>query len=141
MTIHLLRMAVGIDDVEHLRRFQKSRMQTSEDGRLHIFTRNTPRRAAELLDGGSVYLIIRGYVRVRQRILGIERRTDNEGRGFCAIELDPTHVPTVLQARRPQQGWRYLESSDAPIDRPVASAADDDMPAALMAELRDLGLL
>lgn len=140
MTVHLLRMAVGIQDVAHLARVQADRRRGDPEGRLFTFTRNTPKRVAELTEGGSLYWIVRGYVRVRQPILGVERRTDEAGRSICALELDPAHVPTVLQARRPQQGWRYLDPADAPPDR-RGTDDGDDLPEAMAAELRGLGLL
>jgi len=140
MTLHLLRMAVGIDDVAHLRRVQEARLDASEEGRLYTITRNTPKRASEVLDRGSLYLIIRGYVRVRQRILGIERLPDDEGRSYCRIEIDPAHISTVLQARKPQQGWRYLDPAEAPEDLKT-SASGDEFPPELAAELKALGLL
>ena len=37
------------------------------------------------------------------------------------------------------QGWRYLEEEDAPVD--LGELVEDDMPLALMAELRSLGIL
>ncbi len=141
MTIHLLRMAVGIDDLDHLRRVQAARRAADDQGRLFGFTRNMPKRAAEVLDGGSMYWIIKGYIRVRQPILGLERRTDEDGRTMCAIEYGPELVPTVLQTRRPQQGWRYLEPADAPPDRFSSTQGAEDLPPDLAAELRDLGVL
>jgi hypothetical protein len=141
MTVHLLRMAVGVDDIAHLRRVQKARRAASADGALYTYTRNTPRRADELIDGGSIYWIVKGFIRVRQRVVGVERHTDDEGRGYCMISIEPKLVPTVLQARRPQQGWRYLDPAEAPDDRPSGPAAADDMPPEMAAELRDLGLL
>jgi len=141
MTVNLLRMAVGIDDIDHLRRVQADRRNGRQDGLLYTYTRNTPKRAEELTDGGSIYWIIKGYIRVRQRILDVERLTDEEGRFFCALGLDPELVPTVLQARRPQQGWRYLDPADAPADRPAGSTVDEEMPAELAAKLRELGLI
>ena len=141
MTVNLLRMAVGIDDVAHLKRVQRERLKGRKDGRLFTYTRNTPKRADELTDGGSLYWIVKGYVRVRQRVLAVEQETDNEGRRWCALQLDPAHVLTVLQARRPQQGWRYLDPADAPPDRPKGLAEDEEMPEEMAAELRELGLL
>ena len=141
MTVHLLRMAVGVDDIAHLRRIQTARREASADGALYTYTRNTPRRAAELVAGGSIYWIIKGFARVRQRVVGVERRTDEEGRGYCMIGIQSKLVPTVLQARRPQQGWRYLDPADAPADRPTGRAGDDDLPPEMAAELRELGLL
>lgn len=141
MTVHLLRMAVGVDDIGHLRRIQQARRDAGADGALFTHTRNTPRRAPELVAGGSIYWIVKGFVRVRQRVVGIERRTDDEGRSHCIIGIEPDLVPTVLQARRPQQGWRYLDPADAPDDRPRGPTAAADMPAEMAAELRELGLL
>ena len=82
--------------------------------------RTTPTRTEEILDGGSIYWVIKGYVRARQRILGIETRMDGEGRKRCFLRLDPKLVSTVLHPCKPRRGWRYLSPSDAPADRPEA---------------------
>jgi len=103
-------------------------------------TRNFPRRADEILDGGSIYWIIKGHVRVRQRIVGLERREDEERGWVCRIMLDPDLIPTEIQPRRPHQGWRYLEADSAPPDVRHTTSTDDPAPE-MMAELRELGLL
>ncbi len=77
-------------------------------------TRNMPRRAVEILDGGSIYWIIQGEVRVRQRILGLDPGVDGEGVRFCLIRLHPELVETVRMPHRPMQGWRYLEARTHP---------------------------
>src|SRR6516225_10725777 len=64
MPLHLLKLAVGIEDIEHLRRIRAARAE--ERGGSWVHTRNYPRRAAEILAGGSIYWIIRGQIRVRQ---------------------------------------------------------------------------
>ena len=64
--------------------------------RLWHRTRHAPRRAEELLDGGSMYWVIKGRVAARQRLIGFEKETDEEGRKFCFIQLDPELVPTRL---------------------------------------------
>lgn len=133
-------MAVGIESVDHLAAIQKKRKQSSKAKDLRARTRNTPRRTHELLDGGSMYWIIKGYVRIRQRILAIERKEGAEGRHYCEIWLDPTLVRTQLYPRKPQQGWRYLAHADAPADL-SAAGTDENLPPEMAAELRELGLL
>jgi hypothetical protein len=104
-------------------------------------TRNFPRRAEEILDGGSLYWVIRGTVLVRQPIIGVERLEQQEGTKRCAFLLGPQWVRTRPQPRRPHQGWRYLEPADAPPDLPEGDTAEEDLPPHLVSELRELGLL
>src|SRR5438045_3731608 len=113
--LHLLKMAVGIADIEELRRFRAARRQ--ERGSSWVYTRNHPRRAAEIVDsGGSIYWVIRGQIRVRQLVTGFrsERDEDEKRRAYCLIEVDPHLVPTLWRPWRPFQGWRYLKPADAP---------------------------
>jgi hypothetical protein len=133
--LHLIKLAVGIDDIEHLRRVRAARR--AERGGSWVFTRNRPRRAAELLDGGSIYWVIRGHVRVRQRLAGFRGERDAEGRRYCLIEVDDELVPTLPRACRPFQGWRYLTADAAPPDRFAAAPPPEQM----LAELRELGLI
>jgi hypothetical protein len=139
MTLHLIKMAVGVTDLDELRRLQKERRK--ERGRYCFITRNTPRRAEELLEGGSIYWVIKGHVQVRQLLRGFAPVTGKEGERYCAVEYDRELVPVLWQPRRAFQGWRYLEPKDAPSDRPAYAAADDELPPAMAQELRSLGLL
>lgn len=149
MTIHIVKMAVGIDDVAHLGAVQKRRRVRAPGGAgarapkspVRLRTRNTPRRAAELLDDGSIYWVIRGAIRARQRILGIEKKSDARGRPSCEMALDAKLVETVARPFRPFQGWRYLEPRAAPADRERPHGDPGGMPPGLAAELRSLGLL
>ena len=100
-----------------------------------------PRRADEITQDGSIYWIIRGYVRIRQRILGFEPVAGREGRRRCAVLLDPELVQTVLQPRKPIQGWRYLDLAAAPDDLDAVAPEAAGLPAPLAAELRELGLI
>ncbi len=140
MTVHLVKMCVGCDAVEELRRWQIERVKTIPDGRPRHVTRNRPRREAELLDGGSIYWIIKGQIRVRQRVVGLEERETESGKPACGLVLDPALVTTEMKAMRPMQGWRYLESENAPRDLAEGDQTAD-MPPKLIAELRALGLL
>jgi hypothetical protein len=136
MPVHLLKLAVGIDDLDHLRRIRAAR--TAERGGSWVYTRNHPRRAQEVLAGGSIYWIIRGQIRVRQLVTGFRSERDDNGRRYCLIDVDAKLVPTLSRPWRPFQGWRYLSPEDAPADR---SGSREPLPDRMLAELRALGLI
>jgi hypothetical protein len=144
MTVHLIKLSVGTTDIEDLAAFQRERMrQSARNGgtpRLWHRTRHMPRRSEELLAGGSIYWVIGGRIRARQGLVGFESDRDADGRKICRFMLDADLVPTEPWPHRAFQGWRYLDPKDAPPDRP-AGEADAEMPEAMIAELRDLGLL
>lgn len=141
MALHLLKLCVGIDSVDHLRESQARRLdglrrQGAEPVLVH-WTRHAPRRAEEVLDGGSLYWVIRGAVGARQPLTGIERRDGAEGEKRCALVLAPDLVDTVPIPWRPFQGWRYLDPAAAPPDL----AEHDEMPPEMARDLRLLGLI
>ena len=138
MPLHLLKLAVGIDDVDQLRRIRTAR--AAECGGSWVYTRNHPRRAAEVLAGGSIFWIIRGHIRVRQLVCGFHSERDDNGRRYCLIEVDDELVPTWPRAWRPFQGWRYLDPKDAPPDARGTKGLEA-LPERLQRELVDLGLL
>jgi hypothetical protein len=138
--LHLVKMAVGATDIEEMRRFRAQRL--IERGESWVYTRNHPRRTAAVLDGGSIYWVIRGQIRVRQRITGFRSERDDNGRAYCLILVDEELVPTLPRAFRPFQGWRYLPPADAPRDVPAGPGGTfEAMPETMMAELRELGLI
>ncbi len=145
MTLHLLKLAVGVADLDDLRRVRAAR--AAERGGDWVYTRNHPRRTAEVLAGGSIYWVIRGQIRVRQLVTGFRCERDANGRRYCLIEVDGALVPTLSRPWRPFQGWRYLPPEDAPSDRLWADRMSADCPAGepppepMLAELRALGLL
>ena len=139
MTLNLIKLAVGVDDLAHLAQIEKERKR--ERGTYGFFTRNMPKRVDELLDGGSIYWVIKGQVRVRQLLKRFHPKTDETGRGFVIVEYNRTLVPVRPRRHRPFQGWRYLDGKDAPRDLPKGYKGDDDLPSALADELRELGLL
>ncbi len=114
---------------------------SGEGGVLRHITRNVPRRAVELTLGGSMYWVIRGYIRVRQAITAVESTVNAEGRAACALILEPNLVRVVSRRHRAFQGWRYLEVGDVPPDAGELSSGIDDLPDGMAEELRDLGLL
>jgi hypothetical protein len=132
--LNLIKLCVGCDTVEALVEWHDAH-RAGQPWILH--TRQTPKRAAELIDGGSVYRVFKGVVLCRQRILAI----DTVGGGQdarCHIALDPEIVLTQPTPRRAFQGWRYLEAKDAPDDLATAGA-DGALPQALAGKLRELG--
>jgi hypothetical protein len=147
MALHLIKLAVGIDTLDHLRERQRQRLaEQSGNGRkprLRILTRNMPRRADEIVgQDGSLFWVIKGYVQVRQTVTGIEQVANGEGKRRCAIYLDPTLVGVRSRRSRPFQGWRYLEADRAPVDLAVGGSDDEnDAPPEMVAALREMGLL
>lgn len=147
MTLHLIKLCVGIDTVEQLEAYRKRRQAELTAAGLPPYTRhltrNFPRRADEILEGGgSLYWVIRREVRARQRLHAIEEAVDENGRPCCALVFEPEVIRVMPRSHRPFQGWRYLEGADAPADLP-AHAVDDsaEMPEEMRRELRALGLI
>ncbi len=139
MTLHLMKLCVGVESVEQLERSQARRLKSGRA--LWHDTRMMPRRAREIADGGSLYWVIKGRFQVRQAISGITAETDRTGRGFARLHLDPVLHRLVPRAQRPFQGWRYLEAAKAPEDLPESGPGGDDLPPEMRAELRALGIL
>lgn len=137
--LHLIKLSVGTEDVEDLERWQAGRLK--RHGRVFHMTRMMPRRGAELLAGGSIYWVIKGKTCLRQRLIGLERDVDEEGRPYTFLLLDPELVRTVPRAHRPFQGWRYLPAEDAPPDLWKSERQEGEMPPELAEELRALGIL
>lgn len=140
MPLHLLKLCVGADGVEDLLDWQQTRAARNADGLPHHITRMWPKRADEVLAGGSIYWVFKGLVLARQPVLRLDEAPGADGIMRCAIVLDPAVVRTEPQPRRPFQGWRYLSPADAPRDLPQARTGDDDLPPALSAALADIGL-
>ncbi len=138
MPLHLVKLCVGCRDIAHLAAFQKARREAT--GRNAHVTRMVPRRAKEILDGGSLYWVINGMITVRQRIVAIEPFVDDDGVKRCRLELDPELVPVRPVPRRPFQGWRYLKDEDAPPDMDMADG-EEDLPEDMRRDLGSLGLL
>ncbi|MBV9532175.1 MAG: DUF1489 domain-containing protein [Bradyrhizobium sp.] len=146
MPLHLIKLAVGCDSVKELKEWIGQRMKVAKLNRLpqrHIhITRMTPKRIEEILDGGSLYWVIRGEVAAREKILGIEPFRDREGIARCRLVMQPRVIAVSPRSMRPFQGWRYLSESGAPPDlnRSAASALAT-MPEPMRRELRELGLI
>lgn len=146
MSLHLLKLCVGaesLDDHRHwvamtLERKRRSGLPVEQ---LHT-TRMVPKQRDALLDGGSLYWVIKGTIACRQRLLDIRPFKDEEGIGRCHLVLEPELIATRPQPRRPFQGWRYLKAEDAPADLAhfVGEGAETIAPS-MRRDLVELGLL
>ena len=145
MTLHLVKLCVGAASIEDLAVWQKQRLaeqrKAGEKPRLFHTTFQTPKRDAELLDGGSLYWVIKGNIQCRQRLTDIRTFTDDQGISRCHLVLEPRIVPTEWQPRRAFQGWRYLSSEDVPMDEGQGKSGRAKLPPELRNELASLGLL
>jgi len=145
MTVHIVKLCVGCDTVQDLKDWQDERLKqlkrAGQTPELCHRTLQAPRRREEVLDGGSLYWVIRGVMLVRQRIIDLRPDTKDDGVACCGIVLDRELVATRAQARRAFQGWRYLPAADAPADLRVVGEDEGDMPRAMRADLRELRLI
>jgi hypothetical protein len=143
MALNMIKLAVGVDDLAHMKKVQAARrnQRHQKPGSPHwVFTRNTPKRAEELLAGGSLYWVIRGVIRCRQELVGFDEDFDKEeARKYCKIKVKRTIVSTAPRACRAFQGWRYFEGDRVPPD--LSKGDTSDMPLEMAAELKRLGLL
>lgn len=141
MAVHILKLCVGIDTVEHLIEVRRGRENLLPDGTSYNYhiTRFRPKRAKGILNGGSIYWVIKGFIQVRQRIIGLDPIETDTG-VKCKIIMDTELIRTESQPRRPHQGWRYLEVEDVPRDI-LAGESVDNLPPDLSTKLREMGLI
>jgi hypothetical protein len=145
MSLHLMKLAVGCDSVADLTGWIKQRIKQKKargEKPEHIHTtRMVPKRTDELLDGGSLYWVIRGQIACREELIAIRPFVDKDGIGRCRLVLRPKVIVVEPRPFRAFQGWRYLQAKDAPRDLDRAAPGASHMPEELRRELRDLGLL
>ena len=135
--VNLIKLCVGAEKVEDLIAWQASRY--GKGPAMHV-TRMWPKRADEILNGGSLYWVFKGAVLARQRILELSEVMGADGIARCAIVLDREVVRTEALSRRPFQGWRYLSPDDAPRDLPKGRDREEALPRELAVVLSEIGL-
>ncbi|MBD9372489.1 DUF1489 family protein [Rhizobium sp. ARZ01] len=145
MALHLIKLCVGAESIEDLREWVSKRALLAiaagiEPCSTHT-TRMIPKRVEDLLDGGSLYWVIKGQVQARQRLLDLRTFKDADGITRCDLVLGPEVIETEFQPKRAFQGWRYLKGEDAPRDLKSLDAGNAEMPLELRRELAELGLL
>ncbi|NNM71927.1 DUF1489 family protein [Enterovirga aerilata] len=143
MPLHLIKLCVGCDSIQDLEAWvlERRRMPGGSPGEHIHTTRMMPKRCEALLDGGSLYWVIKGQLACRQRLLDVRPFTDADGIGRCRLVLEPAVVPVRPRPYRPFQGWRYLEPDDAPPDLGDEAADVGVLPETMRRELVALGLL
>jgi hypothetical protein len=142
--VNFLRTGVGIESVHHLYDIQQTYRRMEDGSGAFLTTRRTPTRANEIINGGSVYWIIKRQICARQEVIDIQTLQDDAGKNFCLILMDPQIILTSPVAHRHIQGWRYLPIEKAPKDlRPFdpTEVEDDDIDPKMAKELAEIGLL
>ena len=145
MPLHLLKLCVGANDVSDLAGWVAARRARAEAlgekfEQKHT-TRMVPKRAAELVAGGSLFWVIKGHIAARQTLLDIRPFTGDDGISRCDLVLDQAIVPVAGRDCRPFQGWRYLADADAPKDIAHLAGGMNELPEDMRRELQSLGLL
>ncbi len=138
--LNLIKLCVGIDSVEALIAWRDAHASGLPGGAHRHVTRMWPKREAELLAGGSLYWVIRGVIRVRQRIRSLDEVIGQDGIRRCGITMDPTLIRTEPAPRRAFQGWRYLPASHAPRDLGPAKPGAARLPPELEIALSEIGV-
>ncbi len=145
MSLNLIKLCVGADSIKDLEDWIKLKLKEKKrrgQKPEHIHrTRMVPKRAEELIDGGSLYWVIRGEITCRQRIKDVRPFVDKDGIGRCGIVLEPKPILVEPRPFRAFQGWRYLDGKDAPPDLGKRDKGAAALPETLRRELRELGLM
>ncbi len=96
MSLHLIKLSVGCSSSEELASWIKQRMKQRKargEKPEHIHTtRMAPKRAEELLDGGSLYWVIKGQIAAREKLRDIRPFTDKDGISRCRLVMEPKLV-------------------------------------------------
>lgn len=143
MPLHILKPAAGISSIDQLKMVvERYSYQDPDLGHImHMSSRNTPKRSDELLDGGSVYWIIKRAIVARAPLVAIREEERLDGRKGCQMCIRPEVVLTTPQPKRGFQGWRYLKGNEAPEDLLNSSDNAGQGSPELAMELKELGLL
>lgn len=140
-TINLIKLSVGTESVEGLAAWHATKRAQGTDTLPRHVTRMWPKREPEILNGGSIFWVIKGLVQCRQRILRLDEVIGSDGIRRCAIVLDPELHRTQSVQKRPFQGWRYLLPENSPPDLPQSRQNEDVLPTELNQALAEIGVL
>jgi hypothetical protein len=145
MTLHLVKLCVGADSISDLQEWIDERLQQRKRRKQpleHIHTtRMMPTRKEEILDGGSLYWVIKGEIAAREKLVDIRPFVDKDGIKRCRLVMDGKVTPVVPRPRAAFQGWRYLPAHEAPADLAKSGKGLAELPEEMRRELRELGLL
>lgn len=138
--INMVKLSVGTEDVAGLAAWQMTKRAQAADGMPQHVTRMWPKRSDEILDGGSIYWVIKGVILCRQKILRLDEKIGADGIRRCAIVSDPQLVRVAATPKRAFQGWRYFQPSDAPADLPDGAQTEEALPPELSKALAAIGV-
>ncbi|WP_377508462.1 DUF1489 family protein [Octadecabacter sp. R77987] len=134
------KLSVGTEGIADLAAWQATKRAQTTDGLPRHITRMWPKRADEILGGGSIYWVVKGEILCRQQILRFDEVIGSDGIRRCAIVLHPELIPVTPTIKRPFQGWRYLQDADAPSDLTKARKGEETLPSELSAALAEIGV-
>ncbi|MDX8347901.1 DUF1489 domain-containing protein [Cognatiyoonia sp. IB215446] len=138
--VNLVKLSVGTDDVAGLAAWQATKRAQANDGLPRHVTRMWPKRGKEILNGGSIFWVIKGVILCRQPILRLDEYVSADGITRCAIVCKPGLIRVEATPKRPFQGWRYLAAADAPADLPEGRQTEEPLPPELSKALADIGV-
>ncbi|GGF55596.1 lysophospholipase [Azorhizobium oxalatiphilum] len=143
--LHLLKLCVGATSVADLEEWIELRLAQRKAAREPVeqwhTTRMVPTRVDELINGGSLYWVIKGEILCRQTLVDVRPFTDGEGIRRCHLVLDPEVIKVSPRPSRPFQGWRYLKDKEKPADLNAGRGGGEALPEEMQRELRALGLM
>jgi hypothetical protein len=139
-TVHMLKLSVGTEDVAGLEAWQATKRAQTDDGLPRHITRMWPKRGDEILNGGSIFWVIKGVILCRQPILRLDEHTSEDGIRRCAIVSKPGLIRVEATPKRAFQGWRYLAVGDAPRDLPEGRQDEEALPPELSKALAAIGV-
>ena len=140
-SINLIKLSVGSDSYDDLVAWQSTKRAQTADGYPRHVTRMWPKREAEILNGGSIYWVVKGVLTCRQKVIRLDEVIGADGIRRCAIVSDPELIRVQSAIKRPFQGWRYLKPEDAPPDLPKGRDREDPLPVELNRALAEIGVL
>ena len=139
-TVHMLKLSVGTDDIAGLLDWQSTRRAQTDDGLPRHVTRMWPKRGEEILNGGSIFWVIKGVILCRQPILRLDEYLSADGIRRCSIVSQPGLIRVEATPKRAFQGWRYLSTEDAPRDLPDGRQDEEALPPELSKALAAIGV-
>lgn len=144
MTIHIIKLVVGVDDLDHFLEIQRGCIIDFNGQPANaVRTRYKPKRAEEVLSGGSLYRVIKNKICCRQKIIGFDSIESADKGTQTLIMVEPEIIQTISTPKRPFQGWRYFEPAAVPKDRGIymGEGKREEIPEDLEDALRESGLL
>ncbi len=144
MALNMIKLVVGVDDLDQFLEIQQDNVFDYHGVPANaVWTRYKAKRADEILNGGSIYRVIKNKIQCRQKIIGFDMVETAEKGTQCMIIVEPDIIQTYSTPKRPFQGWRYFEGAAVPKDRGIylGNNQREEIEPELENQLRESGLL